>query len=100
VASQKTLVTKVVGLGKIHISTKNGVKIQKFSIELAQTMVNWVESQVKSCLVPFFVKSFSLKSWYAMVCIFPRYYMTYHDSMRWFSIFLIFFQITLPPFQI
>jgi hypothetical protein len=40
VASQKTLVTKVVGLGKIHISAKNGVKIQKFSMELAQTMVN------------------------------------------------------------
>jgi hypothetical protein len=37
-----------------------------------------------------FLKSFSLKPWYAMLGIFPRYYMTYHDSMRWFSIFLIF----------
>jgi hypothetical protein len=39
VASQKTLVTKVVGLGKIHISAKNGIKIQKFAMELALTMV-------------------------------------------------------------
>jgi hypothetical protein len=53
-------------------------------------MVNWVESQVKSSLVAFFVKSFSLKCLYAMFGIFPRYYFTYHDSMHWFSIFLIF----------
>jgi hypothetical protein len=59
VESQKTLVTKVVGHGKMHIYAKNGVKIRKFTMELAQTMVNWVESQVKSCLMPFFVKSFS-----------------------------------------
>jgi hypothetical protein len=58
VAIQKTLVTKVVGLGKMHISTKNGVNIQKFIMELAQTLVNWVESQVNSCLVAFFVKFF------------------------------------------
>jgi hypothetical protein len=36
---QKTIVTKVVGLVKMHISTKNGIMIRKFSIELAQTMV-------------------------------------------------------------
>jgi hypothetical protein len=72
VASQKSLVTKVVGLGIKHIYAKNGVKIQKFDVELAQTMVKWVESQVNSCLVPFFVKSFSLKPWYDMFCIFPR----------------------------
>jgi hypothetical protein len=59
--SQKTLVTKVVGHGKMHISGKNVVKIQKNSLKLAQTMVHWVESQVKSCLVLFFVKSFSMK---------------------------------------
>jgi hypothetical protein len=35
--TQKTLVTKVVGNGKMHIIAKNGVKIQKFAIELAQT---------------------------------------------------------------
>jgi hypothetical protein len=34
---------------------QNGVKIQNFAIELAQTKLNWVESQVKSSLVPFFV---------------------------------------------
>jgi hypothetical protein len=36
---KKNLVTKVVGLGKIHISARNGVKIQKFAMELALTMV-------------------------------------------------------------
>jgi hypothetical protein len=73
VKSQKTLVTKVVGHGKMHIYAKNGVKIRKFAIEVAQTMVNWVESQVKSSLVPFFVKSFSMKFWYGMFGIFPRH---------------------------
>jgi hypothetical protein len=80
--NQKTLVMKVVGHGKTHISTKNGIKIQKFGIELAQTMVTWLESQVNSCLVAFFVKSFSLKPWYAKFVIFPMYCITYHDSMR------------------
>jgi hypothetical protein len=42
VASQKSLVTKVVGLGKMHISAKNGVKIQKFAIEVSKIMVTWV----------------------------------------------------------
>jgi hypothetical protein len=36
VASQKTLVIKVVGIGKIHSPAKIGIKIQKFIIELAQ----------------------------------------------------------------
>jgi hypothetical protein len=80
--SQKTLVTKVVGLGEMHISAQNGVKIRTFAMELAQTMVIWVESQDKSCLVPFFMKSFSLKHWYVMFDIFLRYYIIYHDSMR------------------
>jgi hypothetical protein len=47
-----------------------------------------------------FVKSFSMKRWYAMFGIFPRYYITYHDYMHWFSIFLIFFEFSLTPFQI
>jgi hypothetical protein len=98
--SQKNLVTKVVGLREMHISAKNGVKIRMFAMELAQTMVTWVESQVKSCLVPFFVKSFSLKHWYVMIDIFLRYYVIYQDSMRWFSIFFIFFEFALLPFQI
>jgi hypothetical protein len=63
VASQKTLVTKVVGLGKMHSLAKNGVNIQIFAMKLAKTMVSWIESQVNSCLVPFFVKIFSLKPW-------------------------------------
>jgi hypothetical protein len=88
--SQKTLATKVIGHGKMHIYAKNGVKIRNFAMEVAQTMVNWVESQVKSCLVPFFVKSFSMKSWYGMFGIFPSHYITYHDSMRWFLFFLFF----------
>jgi hypothetical protein len=90
VSTQKTLVTKVVGNRKMHITAKNVVKIQNFAIELAQTKINWEESQVKSSLVPFFVKSFYMKRRYAMFGIFPRYYITYHDSMHWFSIFLIF----------
>jgi hypothetical protein len=57
----------------MHIYAKNGVEIRKFAMELAQTMVNWVESQVKSRLMPFFVKSFSMKSWYDIFGIFPRH---------------------------
>jgi hypothetical protein len=72
VSNQKTLVTKVVGNGKVHITAKNGVKIQKYYMELAQTKLSWEESQVKSSLVPFFVKSFSMKHWYAIFGIFPR----------------------------
>jgi hypothetical protein len=53
VGSQKTIDTKVAALEKMHISTKNGTKIQKFAWELAQTMVTWLESQVNSCLVVF-----------------------------------------------
>jgi hypothetical protein len=87
VESQKTLVIKVVALGKMHISTKNGVKSRKFAMELAQTMVTRVESRVNSCLVPFFVKYFSLKHQHAMFGIFPRYYITYYDSMHWFPFF-------------
>jgi hypothetical protein len=59
--TKKTLVTKAVANGKMHITAKNGVKIRKFAIELAQTKLNWIESQVKSSLVAFFVKSFSMK---------------------------------------
>jgi hypothetical protein len=89
--TQKTLVAKVVGNGKMHITAKKGVKIQNFAIELAQTKHNWVESQVKSSLVAFFLKTFSMKPWYAMFGIFPRYHITYHDPMHWFSIFFDFF---------
>jgi hypothetical protein len=60
----------------MHITAKNGVNIRNFAIELAQTKLNWEKSQVKSSLVPFFVKSFSMKCWYAMFGIFPRYYIT------------------------
>jgi hypothetical protein len=91
---------KVVGLGKMHMSAKNRVRIQKFAMEISKTMVTWVESQVNSYLVAFFVKSFSIKPWYTIFGIFPRYYITYHDSMHWFAIFLIFFGIPLLPFQI
>jgi hypothetical protein len=89
-----------VGLANMHMLAKNRVKIQKFAMKVSKTMVTWVESQVNSCLVPFFVKCFSIKPWYAMFGIFPRYYITYHDSMHWFAFFLIFFGIPLLPFQI
>jgi hypothetical protein len=85
-SSQKNLAAKVVGIGKMRIPAKNGVKIRKLGMELAQTMVKRVESQVKSCLVAFFVKSFSMKHWYAMFDIFTRLYITYHDSMHMFYI--------------
>jgi hypothetical protein len=39
VETGKTLVGKVVGNAKMHISTKNGTMIPKFVVELAQTMV-------------------------------------------------------------
>jgi hypothetical protein len=39
VETGKTLVAKVVGNAKMHISTKNGTMIPKFAMELAQTMV-------------------------------------------------------------
>jgi hypothetical protein len=63
VESQKTLVTKVVGHVKMHIYAKNGVKIRKFAMDLHKPWSIGVESQVKSSLMPFFVKSFSMKSW-------------------------------------
>jgi hypothetical protein len=41
VETQKTLVAKVVGNAKMHISTKNGTMVPQFAVELAQTMVTW-----------------------------------------------------------
>jgi hypothetical protein len=73
---------KVVGLAKMHMSAKNRVRIQKFAMEVSKTMVTWVESQVNSCLVAFFVKSFSIIPWFSRFGIFSRYYITYHDSMH------------------
>jgi hypothetical protein len=39
VKTKKTLVAKVLGNAKMHISTKNGTMISQFAVELAQTMV-------------------------------------------------------------
>jgi hypothetical protein len=41
VETEKTLVTKVVGNAKMHISTKNGTMVPKFYMKLVQTMVTW-----------------------------------------------------------
>jgi hypothetical protein len=41
VETRKTLVAKVVGNAKMHISTKNGTMVPKFVVKLAQTMVMW-----------------------------------------------------------
>jgi hypothetical protein len=41
VETEKTLVTKVVGNAKMHISSKNGTMVPQFAVELAQTMVTW-----------------------------------------------------------
>jgi hypothetical protein len=43
VETEKTLVAKVVGNAKMHISTKNGTMVPKFAVELAQNMVTWQE---------------------------------------------------------
>jgi hypothetical protein len=39
VENEKTLVAKVVGNAKMHISNKNGTMVTQFAVELAQTMV-------------------------------------------------------------
>jgi hypothetical protein len=39
VETEKTLVAKVVGNAKMHISTKNGTMVPQFAVKLAQTMV-------------------------------------------------------------
>jgi hypothetical protein len=41
VETGKTVVAKVVGNAKMHISTKNGTMVPKFVVELAQPMVIW-----------------------------------------------------------
>jgi hypothetical protein len=41
VETSKTLVAKVVGNAKMHISTENGTMVPQFAVELAQTMVTW-----------------------------------------------------------
>jgi hypothetical protein len=46
--TQKTLVTKVVGNGKMHITTKNGVNIQKFAIEKFKILQNMVQKISKN----------------------------------------------------
>jgi hypothetical protein len=38
---KKTLVAKVVGNAKMHISTKNRTMVPQFAMELVQTMVIW-----------------------------------------------------------
>jgi hypothetical protein len=50
VETEKTLVAKVVGNAKMHISTKNGTMVPQFAVELAQTMVIGKEDQENSCL--------------------------------------------------
>jgi hypothetical protein len=45
-----------------------------------------------------FCEEFSMEFWYAMFGVFPRYYITYHDSTHW--IFIFFLEFPLPPFQI
>jgi hypothetical protein len=65
----KTLVSKVLGNVKMHMFAKNGVNILNFGMKIAQTKLNWVESQVNSSLVPFFEEFFS-KTLICHVCYF------------------------------
>jgi hypothetical protein len=41
VETERTLVAKVMGNAKMHISTENGTMVPQFAMELAQTMVTW-----------------------------------------------------------
>jgi hypothetical protein len=41
VENGKTVVAKVVGNAKMHISTKNGTMVPEFVVELVQPMVIW-----------------------------------------------------------
>jgi hypothetical protein len=41
VETEKTLIAKVVGNAKMHISIENGTMVPQFAVELAQTMVTW-----------------------------------------------------------
>jgi hypothetical protein len=41
VETKKTLVAKVVGNAKMHISTQNWTMVPQFAMELAQTIVTW-----------------------------------------------------------
>jgi hypothetical protein len=47
-----------------------------------------------------FVKSVPMNPWHALFAIFPRYYITYNDSMHWFSNFSILFVFLLLTFEI
>jgi hypothetical protein len=49
---------EVVGLGQMHISTKNGVKIQKFAMKLAETMVTWGRKPSELLLGAIFCEEF------------------------------------------
>jgi hypothetical protein len=73
VETKKTLVAKVVGNAKMHISTKNGTMIPQFAVELAQTMVTLQGRPIE--LLPgstSLLKSPHVNPWDAMFGIFPR----------------------------
>jgi hypothetical protein len=50
VETGKTLVAKVVGNAKMHISTKNGTMVQKFAVNLHKPWSSGKEDQENSCL--------------------------------------------------
>jgi hypothetical protein len=85
--TQKTLVTKVVGNGKMHITAKKLGQDSKVCYRTCTNLAQLGRKPSEVLLGGIFLKSFSMKYWYAMFGIFPRYYITYHDSMHWFSIF-------------
>jgi hypothetical protein len=62
VETQKTLVTKICWPCKdanMQISTKNGTMVPEFAMELAQTMVTWLEVQENSYLEATLCEEFS-----------------------------------------
>jgi hypothetical protein len=73
VETEKTLVTKVVGNAKMHVSTKNGTMVPQFAVELAQTMVT-LQGRPRELLPgsTSLRKSPHVNPWDAMFGIFPR----------------------------
>jgi hypothetical protein len=93
---QQRLVIKVLGLVKMHISTKNEIMVQKLSMEPAQTKVKRGRKPSEPLLGAIFCEDFFMKPWYAMFGIYPRCYITYRDRMRCFSIFFDFLILFAP----
>jgi hypothetical protein len=98
--AKETLICIVAFHDKMHKSPKNRVIITIFLYEFCMIILIWVESQSDSYIIPKYVKYFFLKYRYTWFGILHGNYNTYYDSLRKFSISLIFFLISLGWVQI